>query len=178
MEYLLDNNEHKKLKVSISPTQVLMEFTGIWGSFSFHPTACQKLMEIKDSITENFYLIKNDVNVSFVQRLHNSLFVVVESPFLCVQLRSFNPVEGIYTPSVEGISLKENQWIELIEILSSLFDTYPIFHAPNMCGLLHSNQEDINYCYNCRCDFEEEYFNPEESESDTESEVKNKDTDW
>ena len=48
MEYLLDACEHKKLKVWISSDQVLLQFVGEWGDFDFHPSACQKIMTIKD----------------------------------------------------------------------------------------------------------------------------------
>ena len=68
---------------------------------------------------------------------------------------------GLYIPTVEGLSLKESEFTTLLEVLDGLYSEHSIFQIPNMCAVLHQNQDDAMNCYNCR--FEEE---EEESEQD------------
>ena len=166
MEYLLDPIDHKKLKVYINPEQVYMEFIYQHGSFSFHPKACQKLMNMKHTLLDKLNKIKHDFNVYFVEHLCNNLFVVIESPFLCVQLRYFNQDSGVYTPTFEGISLKEDQFHLLLDTLDNLYEKHAIFQVLNMCAVLHQNQEDYMNCYNCQCDSEDEEEEEEEEEEE------------
>ena len=170
MEYLLDCLEQKKLKVYITKDQVYMEFITYYGTFSFHPRACQKLMTLKDILIEKLNKIKHDYNIYFVEHLRNNLYVVIESPFTCVQLRYFKGDCGIYKPTVEGISLKEEQFYLLLEVLEGLYEEHGLFQMMNMCAILHQNQEDCENCYNCQEDNNDNDYNNSTSEEEEEKE--------
>ena len=84
MEFSLDTEEHKTLKVCLTRDQVRMEFKSTFCDFSFHPLACQRLMTSRDIITEKFHKLKHDFNISYIQRLYKNLYVVVQYPFKCI----------------------------------------------------------------------------------------------
>ena len=158
MEYLLDQSEQKKFVVNINHEQVGELFLETaFCKLPISSVGCGRILSMKTIILEKFYKMKNkNFLIFYKEHIHGNLFLVMESPFECVQLRRFHEVGGYSIPTEEGISLKEGQWSLFIDVLEGLYQEYPILQLSSHCGVLHQNQEDTSNCALCCWDFEDE----------------------
>ena len=156
MEYLLDQSEYKKFIINVNQNSVgEILFETLHRKLFISAAVCGKLLTLSPIIIEKFYKLKNNFLIFYKQPLQGDLYIVMEYPFECVQLRRFYHLNGLSIPTEDGITLKESQWITLVGVLQSLFRQYPILQALSPCGLLHPNQEDTSNCSSCCWDFED-----------------------
>ena len=157
MEYLLAEDENKKFVVNINHEQIGDFFLETQTcKLPISPVACGRLLSLRSIILEKFYKLKNNFLIFYKEHLYGNLFLVIESPFECVQLRRFHELGGFSIPTEEGISLKECQWSVFMEVLEGLYQEYAVLQIASQCGVLHQNQEDASNCALCCWDFEDE----------------------
>ena len=152
MFFKLDTDGTKRFEVTFADDCVLMKFLTPQNELVLHPKAYQRIVEMRLRISRTLIDVLGGELVYFRKRLFHSVYVVVEHPYECIQIRKFNTDSGLFYPSNNGISMSPLQWLKFLDIVSELEELHPIFQAPNMCPVLHHNQEEVHNCYNCHSD--------------------------
>ena len=162
MLFDFDNNGFKQFEVVFTPERIKMKFHSGDISLILHPQAFQKISQHRLEISNKLIDILGGESSNLKLKLFHDVYLTVQFPYECVQIRRFNREFGLLYPTNDGISLNPLQWVKFLDVIKELETSHPIFTSVNICPLLHQNQEDQDNCYNCHADSEEE----EEEEED------------
>ena len=148
MLFNFDDDGFKQFEVVFSPERVKMKFHAGDSTLLLHPQGFQRISKNRLQISNKLINILGGCSTNLKLKLFHDVYLTVQFPYECVQIRRFCREFGLFYPTNDGISLNPVQWIKFLDIIKELEESYLIFTNINICPLLHQNEEDQVNCYN------------------------------